>query len=181
MRKLRNMRKRLSSNSYFRRIVLHSKNLQELLLQIFFCLFIFVGMFRQILKGYSQILSSILKVLALLAICALVGIALVYPLWYFATKLPQTYTFCVTATACILFLIWLVLKIRSAGLKNSLIFFTKFLIIASTVLGFVFLVFAGKRLFTIFEIIFAFFLYGFVSFIFKPSQKTKDFSENDSL
>ena len=133
-------------------------------------------MFRQILKGYSQILSSILKVLALLAICALVGIALVYPLWYFATKLPQTYTFCVTAIACILFLIWLVLKIRSAGLKNSLIFFTKFLIITSTVL-----VFAGKRLFTIFEIIFAFFLYGFVSFIFKPSQKTKDFSENDSL
>ena len=138
-------------------------------------------MFRQILKGYSQILSSILKVLALLAICALVGIALVYPLWYFATKLPQTYTFCVTAIACILFLIWLVLKIRSAGLKNSLIFFTKFLIITSTVLGFVFLVFAGKRLFTIFEIIFAFFLYGFVSFIFKLSQKTKDFSENDSL
>lgn len=130
-------------------------------------------MFRQILKGYSQIFISILKVLFLLLLCALAGIIFVYPLWCFATKLPHTYTLCVTVAAALLFVLWLFFRLRSAGLKNSLIFAVKFLIILSTLAGFFLLVLAGKRLLTIFEILLAFFLYGLVSIAFKPSRNEK--------
>ena len=140
-------------------------------------------MFRQILKGYSQIFLSILKVSLLLLLCALSGIVFVYPLWCFATKLPQTYTLCVTGAAVFLFALWLFFRIRSAGIRNSLIFTVKFLIIASTFAGFFLLVLAGKRLLTIFEILLAFLLYGFVSFTFKPlkDKKQDGIDRNDSL
>ena len=145
--------------------------------------FIFTPMFRQILKGYSQIFLSILKVSLLLLLCALSGIVFVYPLWCFATKLPQTYTLCVTGAAVFLFALWLFFRIRSAGIINSLIFAVKFLIIASTFAGFFLLVLAGKRLLTVFEILLAFLLYGFVSFAFKPlkDKKQDGIDRDDSL
>lgn len=129
-------------------------------------------MIKQILKGYSHLLSSVFKVLFLTLVCALTGVAFVFPLWYFATKLPETYTFCSLIILCAFFLFLIISKIRSAGFFKTISFFTKFFIIAFAVCAFVLLVFNGKRVFAFIEIPVALFVYGLVSYALK-SEKTK--------
>lgn len=129
-------------------------------------------MIKQILKGYSHLLSSVFKVLFLTLVCALTGAAFVFPLWYFATKLPETYTFCSLIILCAFFLFLIISKIRSAGFFKTISFFTKFFIIALAVCAFILLVFNGKRLFAFIEIPVALFVYGLISYALK-SEKTK--------
>lgn len=129
-------------------------------------------MIKQILKGYSHLLSSVFKVLFLTFVCALTGAAFVFPLWYFATNLPETYTFFSLIILCAFFLFLIVSKICSAGFFNTISFFTKFFIIALAVCSFVVLVFNGKRIFAFLEIPLALFVYGLVSYALK-AKKTK--------
>ncbi len=127
-------------------------------------------MIKQILKGYSHLLSSIFKVLLLTLFCALTGAVFVFPLWYFATKLPETYTFCSLILLCAFFIFFVISKISSAGLFNTLSFFTRFFIIALSVCAFIVLVFNGKRVFAFIEIPLALFVYGLASYVLKTQK-----------
>lgn len=161
----------MPGNSNFRRIEKRSAGFFRAC-RFFFCLLYLFIMIKQILKGYSHLLSSVFKVLFLILFCALTGAAFVFPLWYFATKLPETYTFCSLIILCAFFLFLAVSKIRSAGFFNTISFFTKFFIIALAVCSFVLLVFNGKRVFAFIEIPAALFVYGLVSYALK-AKKTK--------
>lgn len=50
-------------------------------------------MIRKIVHGYGKLLVSILKILILVALCALFALVLVLPLWKFASVAPEAYSF----------------------------------------------------------------------------------------
>ena len=142
----------------------------------FFFAFYIYSMLKQIIKGYSHLLSSILKILVLAALCAATGAVFVWPLWYFATAFPKTYTLCFLLLIFSVLAVRVVLEIKKCGFWKIFSFSAKLLVIALSFSAFVFLVLAGKRLFAFIEIPFALFIYGLVSFLLKQ-KKVK--TEND--
>ena len=89
--------------------------------------------------------SSAAKAAALVALCALVGGSLTFPLWRFATSLPSVYT----AVVLSLFAAYVVYKIAHAIKKSTrktvLCIVFNIVIIASGLTAAVALVFAGAR------------------------------------
>ncbi len=153
----------------FRRIILRktvnqSENLHRLKTLADFFLSVYISpMLKKIIKGYAEILSSISKVIILLALCLGIGLAFVYPLWYFATNFPHTYTFFLLAISVVFIFIWALKKIKRVGLSASLFFLAKILLIAFSATIFVILVFNGKRFLTIPLVIASLLIYGFLS------------------
>ena len=127
-------------------------------------------MIKKILLGYKSILSSVFKILFLLFLCALTGAVFVFPLWYFASKLPQTYTLCMLAAVLFCAVFFTVSKIRKSGMKSILIFLLKLFTVALTLFLSVYLILNGKRLFTVPVIIAALFVWGLISFVFRNEQ-----------
>lgn len=132
------------------------------------------SMLKKIISGYAQILSSVSKVLILLALCIGLGAAFVYPLWYFATTFPHTYSFLLLAIAGGVFLFWIFKRIKKLGLKAFFFFLAKFLLVVLTAFIFVFLVFDGKRFFTIPLVIVSLLLYGLLALYSKNSVQKND-------
>lgn len=50
-------------------------------------------MIQKIVAGYGKLLVSILKILILVALCALFALVLVLPLWKFASVAPKIYSY----------------------------------------------------------------------------------------
>lgn len=121
-------------------------------------------MLKRILTGYGQIFASIAKAVLLLAVCLAVGAGFVYPLWYFATKLPHAYTICVSALIIATIVFWAFSRAKDAGILKTMLFLAKFLIIAGTIFLFVLLVLSGKRILALPLIAAALIIYGLVSF-----------------
>lgn len=138
-------------------------------------------MLKRILTGYGQIFSSMLKALLLLAVCVAAGAAFVYPLWYFATKLPRSYTLCVSLVFIAAFILWAVSKARGAGMRRTLLFLAKFLIIAGTAALFVVLVLSGKRILALPLVIAALAVYGLVSFAAKSEPRGENPAEDEEI
>lgn len=73
-------------------------------------------MIQKIVSGYGKLLLSLVKILALIGLCALFAFVLVLPLWKFATISPELYS----ATIIILFTMGIVFFIVKS-LRNFLI------------------------------------------------------------
>lgn len=131
-------------------------------------------MLKIIIKGYSQILSSIIKVLVLLAICAAIGAAFVYPLWYFATEHSRIYTLSIIILIFCIFIYMIIKNIRINGFKSFLFTCLKFIVIAGGLTGFIYLVLNGKRFLSIPLIILMLLLWGFLSFSTTNEAKNTD-------
>jgi len=89
--------------------------------------------------------SSAAKAVALIVLCVLVGCALTFPLWRFATSLPCVYT----AVVLTLFAAYIFYKIaraiKKSTRKTTLCVLLDIVIIASGLTAAVALVFAGAR------------------------------------
>ncbi len=89
--------------------------------------------------------SSAAKAAALIVLCVLVGCALTFPLWRFATSLPCVYT----AVVLTLFAAYIFYKIaraiKKSTRKTTLCVLLDIVIIASGLTAAVALVFAGAR------------------------------------
>lgn len=89
--------------------------------------------------------SSAAKAAALIVLCVLVGCALTFPLWRFATSLPSVYT----AVVLTLFAAYILYKtaraIKKSTRKTTLCVLLNIVIIASGLAAAVALVFAGAR------------------------------------
>lgn len=73
-------------------------------------------MIQKIVSGYGRLLLSLLKILALVALCALFAFTLVLPLWKFASAAPQAYS----VTALLLFAVGIVF-FTGKSLRNYLV------------------------------------------------------------
>lgn len=121
-------------------------------------------MIHNIARGYSKLLISAAKVLLLLSFCALLGAAIVYPLWKFATTSPAVYTYTVLVIAMGILAFLLVKKIKTAGAKTVLMHFAQFSVIIGGIIAAIALVLHGKRLFAIPVCALAIIVYGVLSF-----------------
>ncbi len=149
-------------------------------MQIFFCTFIVIFiMLKQILQGYKSILSSVFKILFLLLLCTLTGAVFVLPLWYFASNLPETYTFFISAITAAVLIFLTVKKIKKTGIRPALFLFLKLLTIAGALALSVYLILSGKRFLTFAVILAALFIWGLISFVLKNGQSKQEesFSE----
>ena len=72
-------------------------------------------MIKKIAYAYKKLLTALLKVLALVAACFIVGIGIVFPLWKWATTSPSSYTAVVTLLIIAALIYWLVKKAVAAG------------------------------------------------------------------
>ena len=63
---------------------------------------------KKILDGYGHIISSIFKVLLLIAICTTLGFVIVFPLWKWASTSPRSYTIIILALCAIIFVYYLI-------------------------------------------------------------------------
>ncbi|WP_315324596.1 hypothetical protein [Treponema socranskii] len=89
--------------------------------------------------------SSAAKAVALVALCALVGGSLTFPLWRFATSLPSVYTAVVLVFLGGYILYKIVAAVKKSTRKTVLCAALDIVIIASGLTASIALVFAGAR------------------------------------
>ncbi len=103
-------------------------------------------MLNKIVKELKHTVFSALKVLFLVALCVLVGIAIVFPLWEWATSSPKTYSMAILLFS-VAFLIYKTVK-SCIKIPKSLLFKRIIHIVLAVIEIFVFIkyVFALHRL-----------------------------------
>lgn len=76
---------------------------------------LFIFMANSVIKGFSSFFISLGKFILLALLCGVLGFAIVWPLWFFAVKSPNLYSFVV-----ILLLVFLVLFFLIRGFLKAL-------------------------------------------------------------
>ena len=112
-------------------------------------------MIEQILSGYRKLLAGAAKGLALLVFCAATGIALVWPLWYFAVNYPVWYTRALLVVLAAAIVVFAVRKTKT---------FVKILVPALGFAGFVWAVIAGRILFAGLAVLLTLLVYGILAY-----------------
>lgn len=135
-------------------------------------------MLKNIVAGYGKVLLQFVKIFALVALCCLIGSAFVYPLWYFATSLPHTYTLVFLTIFCAVLLFLAVKKVISAGFHKTLIFLLKLFVFFVGIGGCVALIMSGHRFFAIPVFIATLLIYGILSFTLKPKELVVNENQN---
>lgn len=136
-----------------------------------------VYMIQKILTGYGRLFLTIIKILLLLAVCALCACILVLPLWKLATTQPEWYSIIVLILTAGFILYSICRKIhryvtagnpdlplRKQRITGIFILFGKIIIIASGITGFVCCVLYGTIIGAVGVLIAAIILYGLVAF-----------------
>ena len=77
-------------------------------------------MIRKIVHGYGKLLVSILKILILVALCALFPLVLVLPLWKFASVAPEVYSFFVLFLNLMTLSVWMVIFFSGKSVRHFL-------------------------------------------------------------
>ncbi len=121
-------------------------------------------MIKKIVKGYGQLIRSILQILFLLVLCVACGAVVVLPLWKFATVSPAAYSFTFIAVIALLAVFFAAKKIKSAGAKKTLVFCAKFLVIAGGLFSIFALVIFRLKILALPVLLLMIFLYGILSF-----------------
>lgn len=121
-------------------------------------------MIRNIARNFRTLFGTAAKVLLLLLACTALGVATVYPLWYFATSAPGAYTVAmlVIIAAAVLFIA--VRRIRAAGLMATLSVMLRIAVAVAGIASCVALVMHGRRLLALPVALAAIVLYGVLSF-----------------
>lgn len=128
-------------------------------------------MIAKIVKGYKNLFLSAAKMLGLLLVCAATGTIFVLPLWKFAMTAPEAYSLVILIILAAAFIFWMVKKVKSAGARNSLRNFLRFLAVAVGFAACVASVLSGNRILAIPALILAVILYGVFSFGIKATKK----------
>ncbi len=128
-------------------------------------------MIKKIAKGYSELFSSILKILFLLILCIAFGAAIVFPLWSFASSAPEIYTFTALGAAALFLAIFAAKKIKSDGARRALIALSKFAVLAGGAAAIFVLVIFGFKILSLPVLVLMIFLYGMLSLASKKEIK----------
>ena len=140
-------------------------------------------MLQKIIKGYGNLLLSILKVLVLILLCCVCGFILVYPLWKLAVTNPNLYSIISFIFFAVLLAYFTGRKIytyinksnpdksekhkRVIKLVKGLL---KVLLFISGLVGIIYFIMIGKLIFSLAILVFLVFLYGFFSFGTKKNE-----------
>ncbi|MBE6344886.1 MAG: hypothetical protein E7063_04270 [Spirochaetaceae bacterium] len=140
-------------------------------------------MLQKIIKGYGNLLLSILKVLVLILLCCVCGFILVYPLWKLAVTNPNLYSIISFIFFAVLLAYFIGRKIytyinksnpdksekhkRVIKLVKGLL---KVLLFISGLVGIIYFIMIGKLIFSLAILVFLVLLYGFFSFGTKKNE-----------
>lgn len=140
-------------------------------------------MLQKIIKGYGNLLLSILKVLVLILLCCVCGFILVYPLWKLAVTNPNLYSIISFIFFAVLLAYFTGRKIytyinksnpdksekhkRVIKLVKGLL---KVLLFISGLVGIIYFIMIGKLIFSLAILVFLVLLYGFFSFGTKKNE-----------
>lgn len=132
-------------------------------------------MLKNIAKDYAKLFSSILKLFFLILLCVLTSAIVVFPLWKLASVSPDIYTIITLSVIALLALFFAVKKIKTAGVKKTLLFLFNFIIIAGGLISIFTAVIYGKKILALPVFILMIFLYG----ISTSLKKHQPFPHND--
>lgn len=121
-------------------------------------------MLAKIARGYGKLFGTVGRILALLVLCGIIGCAVVFPLWKFATSAPSAYTATVLTLLLASLLYVIIKKCCSVGKKRALKALLLFCIIAAGLTAAVVFVLNANRLFAVISLCICIILYGICSF-----------------
>ncbi len=121
-------------------------------------------MIRNIVRNFRTLFGTAAKVLLLLLACTALGMATVYPLWYFATSAPGAYTVAMLVIIAVAAVFIIARRIRAAGLMTTVTVMLRIAVVAAGIVSCVALVMHGRRLFALPVVLVAIVLYGVLSF-----------------
>lgn len=84
-----------------------------------------VSFLKRVIKGYRSVFSKIAGFLALLGLCAIVGLAVAWPAWKLAQSSPRAFTAVFLAFAAAIALFFLLRYIRAAWRLSPALFLVK--------------------------------------------------------
>ncbi len=115
---------------------------------------------KKIFSGSKKLFFSGAKFLLLLAVCALLAMAVVWPLWLFATKAGEVYSIVCVAVFALWGLFAFVKYLEKIPARKILLVSFQILIFVSAVSLAVFCVLANRRILALPVIVAAFLLFG---------------------
>lgn len=122
---------------------------------------------NNLLREYTSIFSTLLKITGLLLLCVILGAAVVYPLYLLATEFPRLYSWIVIAAAAVSIVIWIILTVKKAGLRPTLRWLASFALIAGAAVISIFLILNNQRFLAIPVLIAALILWGLLKMFTK--------------
>ncbi|HHU35858.1 MAG TPA: hypothetical protein GXZ47_01375 [Treponema sp.] len=134
-------------------------------------------MIQKILRGYSAVLGSTLRFVALIGVCVATGFLLVYPLWKLAVTRPDLYTliFIFLLSAFIIgVFIMRVKKEASQNPKRFLLSLTRKAVLLAGLIGFVSLILSYERVLAFAALILTALVYGYLAFVLSSNTRTSD-------
>ncbi|MBQ5384772.1 MAG: hypothetical protein IIU46_10040 [Treponema sp.] len=120
-------------------------------------------MIQNIAKGYKKFISLVGKIILLSALCVLLGVCIVFPLWKWASSTPAVYSYAILALVAAGAVYLFISLFRK---KGALRFFMGFLKIAFIIGGLslcVYFVLQSNRTAALIVLIVSFVLYGILS------------------
>jgi len=126
---------------------------------------------KKLLSTYKNIFSAILSILVLISLCLLLTFALVFPLWKFSTTNPNAYSIIVVSIFVLIFIYFIISRIRKSSVRNTMRVFLKIFIILLSITLLIVFVLQGKRLLAIPVILLTFVAYGITSHFLKNNDK----------
>jgi len=121
-------------------------------------------MFRKIVSGYKNFFLFTAKVAGLVTACIVLGFAIVWPLWKFATGCPRVYTLCVLACLAALILRLVYLTVRQHSAVAVISWILQLAAIAGGCIVSIGFILAGRRIMAVPVLAAAFVLWGLCRF-----------------
>ncbi|MBN1616527.1 MAG: hypothetical protein JW875_04385 [Spirochaetales bacterium] len=132
-------------------------------------------MIRNILAGYTDLLQSLLRFVALFAVSLGLGALVVWPLWRLAVGNPQVYTLASAVFATLIIVSIIAVRLRRAYIRDKGLLYTSLirrLIVVVGVSTSVFFVMHYQRLIALACAFLTLILYGMVAFGINPRRRS---------
>jgi len=123
--------------------------------------------FSHIKNEYKKLFTSVSTALVLFAACLLLGAAIVFPLWKFATTNSTLYTIVCIIALAVLFIFKIIQSVKKAGAVKSLSVFLRLALLILSLAAIFTLVITDKRLLALFVLIGSIILYGLIHVLFQ--------------
>lgn len=134
-------------------------------------------MIHKILHGYSAVLGSIVRFVALIGVCLCAGLLLVYPLWKLAVTRPDLYTLIFILLLSLLVVSLFVIRVKKEATQNPKRFvlsLTRKIVVLAGIIGFVSLIMSYKRVYAVATLILTALVYGYLAFVLSSNNPNSD-------
>lgn len=124
--------------------------------------------------SFKEKFYSLLKVIFIIAVCGLVSLIFVWPMWLFSHKLPNAYTFTLLSLILLALIFILINKIRKTKASKVMRIFLNLLFIFTGLYFSIFFLYTGFRLYSLISLLILAFSLTILNLIFKKIKNAKE-------